>query len=152
MVKCHYNMSLEDICDKKNTASAEIIKDVTSKTTKKKHEWGSLEFAILACLTSVGQCFLAINQNIDQPAFEKPWMGNKWQISCLPFWWIYGGFLKMGLPPVIIHFCLGFSMKETNQLLGILHLYPFWLVVWNIFFSIIYGIILPINFHIFQDG
>ena len=57
----------------------------------------------------------------------------------------------MGLPPVIIHFCLGFSMKETNQLLGILHLYPFWLVVWNIFFSI-YGIILPIDFHIFQDG
>ena len=28
-----------------------------------------------------------------------------------------------------------------------------WLVVWNIFyFSIIYGIILPIDFHIFQDG
>ena len=37
----------------KNTASAEIIKDVTSIITKKKHEWGSLEFAILACLTSV---------------------------------------------------------------------------------------------------
>ena len=81
-----------------------------------------------------GQCFLAINQNVDQPAFEKPWVGNKWQISCLPFWWIYGGFLKRGLPPVTIHFCLGFSMKETNQLLGILHLYPFWLVVWNMFF------------------
>jgi hypothetical protein len=29
-----------------------------------------------------------------------------------------------------------------------------WLVVWNMafFFSIIYGIILPIDFHIFQDG
>ena len=27
-----------------------------------------------------------------------------------------------------------------------------WLVVWNILFFIIYGIILPIDFHIFQDG
>ena len=27
-----------------------------------------------------------------------------------------------------------------------------WLVVWNIFFSIMYGIILPIDFHSFQDG
>ena len=29
----------------------------------------------------------------------------------------------------------------------------YWLVVWNMFyFAIIYGIILPIDFHIFQEG
>ena len=33
------------------------------------------------------------------------------------------------------------------------YIYIYWLVVWNIFyFYIIYGIILPIDFHIFQRG
>ena len=55
----------------KNTASAEIIKDVTSKTTKKKHEWGSLEFAILACLTSVWSVFSCHKSEYRSTSFRE---------------------------------------------------------------------------------
>ena len=44
------------------------------------------------------------------------------------------------------------NMEEADQIIK--HVDIIWLVVWNFLclFSIIYGIILPIDFHIFQDG
>ena len=42
--------------------------------------------------------------------------------------------------------CIGLTTRIYNPI-------PFWLVVSNMFsFSIMYGIILPIDFHIFQRG
>ena len=68
----------------------------------------------------------------------------------------------MWVPPVIIHFIFGFSLIN-HPANGVPHLWKppyvhdlYWLVVSNILYfhicSMIYGTILSIDFHIFQDG
>ena len=45
------------------------------------------------------------------------------------------------------------AIGSLEHIIRYVYIYIFWLVVWNIlYFSIIYGIILPIDFHIFQRG
>jgi len=50
-----------------------------------------------------------------------------------------------------VEFCMG-NAETSSSFQGKFMRENNWLVVWNIYFSIIYGIILPFDFHIFQDG